>query len=123
MSQVAKRGRGRPKGAKNKKSNLSGATVERICEYRKFNPAEKLIAIANGEDQTAPWTKDDQFKATAKLFDAIHCQKSLPGGVDDDAERTPTNYEIVFVESDDDFILQGAASSEVAEAAHNREPL
>ena len=118
MTQTAKRGLGRPKGSKNKKSNLSIATVQRICEYHKFNPAEKLIAIANGQDNSESWDKADRLKATEKLFDAVHGNKSLPGGAVDE-QPAHHNYEIIFVESEDDFQLPGEASPEVAEMAHN----
>lgn len=120
MNQVAERGRGRPRGSKNKKTNLSGATVERICEVHKFNPAEKLIAIANGTDKTLEWDKADRLKATEKLFDAIHNKKALPG-IAADEQPVPHNYEIVFVEAEDDFKLPGEAGSEVVEMAHNPE--
>jgi len=111
MDQVAKRGRGRPRGSRNKKANLSGATVERICEFHKFNPAEKLIAIANGTDECDLWDKDDRLKATTKLFDAIHNKRALPAGATSDSEE-PRNYEIVFVESADGFTLPGESGSE-----------
>ena len=118
MSQTTKRGLGRPKGSKNKKTNLSIATVQRICEYHKFNPAEKLIAIANGQDNSEAWDKADRLKATEKLFDAVHGNKSLPGGAVDEQPQQH-NYEIVFVESEDDFELPGTTSAEVAQMAHN----
>jgi hypothetical protein len=122
MTEVAQRRRGRPKGSKNKRTNLSGATVQRICEFHKFNPAEKLIAIANGTDHSDDWNKDDRFKATAKLFDAIYQKTPIPGaGLIADDE--PRNYEIVFVESQDDFQLPGEACTEGVEATVRAEPI
>jgi hypothetical protein len=101
--EVISRRRGRPKGSKGKKTNLSSATVQKICEYNKFNPAEKLIHIARGDDKTEKWTADHKLRATEKLFDSIHNNKTLPGNVDNEAGTA--NYEIVFLESEDSVAL------------------
>lgn len=100
---------GRPKGSKNKKVNLSGATVERICEFHKFNPAEKLIAIAQGQDAET-WPQSIRYQAIQKLHDSIHNKKQLPAGAD--GESVDGQYEIVFIESGEGFELPGEASTE-----------
>lgn len=121
VNEVQKRRPGRPKGSKNKRRNLSVATVRDICDYHKFNPAEKLIAIANGTDDTEDWSKDDRLRATSKLFDAIHGAKSLPGNQLD--ESNGTQYEIVFVEGADGFQLPGEAGTAGIASDVQSEPL
>ena len=96
----ARPGAGRPKGSKNK--SLSLATVKEICEHHKFNPAEKLIAIAKNDDWDADgkritWPQVAQQKATEKLFDAIHGKTALPGSIDDSDGK---QFEIVFIEQE-----------------------
>lgn len=118
MSQPAKRGPGRPKGSKNKRRNLSQANVREICDFHKFNPAEKLIRIATNSDfdalgETIKWDRKDQLRATEKLYDGIHGSKAIPGLIE--SESTGTQYEIVFLESADDFELPGASSAEGSE--------
>jgi len=110
-TEPTKRPRGRPKGSKNKRVNLSEASVERICEYHKFNPTEKLIRIANNDDGDTQWPISLRYQAAAKLHDSIHNNKSLPGVKDGSSD---TQYEIVFLESSDDFELPGEGGPEGA---------
>lgn len=124
-STPAKRGRGRPKGSKNKRRNLSTANVREICDFHKFNPAEKLIRIATDSDFDATgekiaWDRRDQLRATEKLYDGIHGNKAVPGIAD---ESTGTQYEIVFVESADGFELPGAGSTEGAKGVLSEAPI
>ena len=102
MQNTNPRRRGRPKGSKNKNNVLAGATIERICEYRKFDPALKLIDIARNDDDSK-WDPATQFEATKLLFNAIHCKKPINGGELLDAP-VGTNYEIVFVEPETDSL-------------------
>lgn len=118
-NQVARRP-GRPKGSKNKKVNLSGATVEKICEFHKFNPAEKLIDIAKGQDSEA-WPLSIRYQAIQKLHDSIHNKKQLPGGAG--GEAVDGQYEIVFIESGESFELPGEASTESTAPALREEQI
>jgi hypothetical protein len=115
MTVPAKRGRGRPKGSKNKRKLLSHANVQTICEAHRFNPAEKLIAIATDSDfdedgRRIAWPLISQQRAAEKLFDAIHNKKALPGVADDDSN--PGQYEIIFLEGESGFTLPGEADAE-----------
>jgi hypothetical protein len=107
------RRRGRPKGSKNKRQNLSGASVATICEYHKFNPTSFLAMVANGTDVSEQWTKDDRLRAASKLHDSIHHNKSLIDKMEEDA--IDGQYEIVFVEASESFSLPGEASTESTE--------
>jgi hypothetical protein len=114
---TAKRGRGRPQGSKNKRSNLSRAHVRDICDYYKFNPAEKLIRIANNDDwdddgKRIDWPPGFQARATEKLFDAIHNNRKLQGVIE--GESGGEQITLAFIESGSDFALPGATSSEGA---------
>lgn len=105
MTQVAKRGRGRPKGSKNKNRLLSGATVAQICEYHKFNPTSFLAAVANGTEDTEQWTKDDRLRAASKLHDSIHHNKNV--GAIAQGEVLDGQFSLVFVEDTESFSLPG----------------
>lgn len=105
--------RGRPKGSKNKRSSLSAASVQQICEFNKFNPAQKLIEIANGTASDESWNKNDKLRATEKLFDAIHGKRSIPG-VDDGSGEGQQSLDLVFIEAEGNFQLPRAISTEVA---------
>lgn len=107
------RRRGRPKGSKNKRQNLSGASVAKICEYHKFNPTSFLAQVANGTELSEEWNKDDRMRAATKLHDSIHHNKSLFGNADQDA--IDGQYEIVFIEATEDFALPGETRTESAE--------
>jgi hypothetical protein len=120
-SKQAARPPGRPKGSKNKKANLSGATVERICEFHKFNPAEKLIAIAQGEDDQ-PWPLAIRYQAIQKLHDSIHNKKHLPGGEGLDGDGLG-QYEIVFIEGDTGFVIPGTPDAESIAGTVPAEPV
>ena len=110
MQNTNPRRRGRPKGSKNKNNVLAGATIERICEYKKFDPALKLIDIARNDDDST-WDSATQFEATKLLFNAIHCKKPIMGGELLDAPAG-TNYEIVFVEPESDGLtIPGTADA------------
>lgn len=113
---TAKRPPGRPKGSKNKRTSLAAATVRSICEDNRFNPAQKLIDIAKGNDLTEEWDKNDKMKATMWLADAVHNKPKQDNPL---VEDVPQNYEIVFIESEDDFALPGAPGPEVAEEAYS----
>ncbi len=111
----AKRGRGRPRGSKNKRKGLSHAHVREICDFHKFNPAEKLIAIARNDDwdedgKRIDWPIMSQQRATEKLFDAIHNAKRLPGELEHDV--TGSQITLAFIESDSDFTLPGTTGTE-----------
>ena len=126
MNAPEKRKPGRPKGSKNKRKGLSAANVRQICDYHKFNPAEKLIAIANNEDtdtdgNSINWPLAFQARATEKLFDAIHNKKSLPGV--DDGEGAEKQFEIVFIESGEHFQLPGESSTEGAAGVLQSSPV
>jgi hypothetical protein len=108
-SEVAKRGRGRPKGSKNINKLFSGATVAAICEYNKFNPTLFLLQVAKGLESTEQWTKDDRLRAATKLHDSIHHNKALNGGEQDAIDG---QFEIVFIEASEDFTLPGETHAE-----------
>ena len=117
MDAPAKRGRGRPKGSKNKRKGLSHAHVREICDFHKFNPAEKLIAIAKNDDwdedgRRISWPLASQQRAAEKLFDAIHGKAQLPGALEHEAGGSQIT--LAFIESDTDFTLPGATSTEGA---------
>ena len=116
MEQVAKRTRGRPKGAKNKNRIISGATVEQYCIVHNHNPTQFLIEIAQGKQlpHFTP-TQDDIFRANCKLHDSIHGSKSI--GKDELAGAgTDTQYEIVFIEPDSDALPGTADAGGVTQA-------
>jgi hypothetical protein len=98
-----KRKRGRPTGAKNKKINLSGASVERICEFHKYNPVEHLIRIATGVD-SEEWSQDNRARAVHKLVDSIHNKRAIVGAAFAD-DALDGQFEIVFHEDGTDFQL------------------
>lgn len=116
MKAPAKRGRGgRPKGSKNKRTNLSRAHVRDICDYHKFNPAEKLIRIATNDDWDSDgkrinWPMGFQARASEKLFDSVHNNKTLQGVLESDASGSQIT--LAFIESDTDFTLPGETSTE-----------
>lgn len=105
--------RGRPKGSKNKRTGLSASSVQQICEFNKFNPAQKLIDIANGTASDEAWNKNDKLRATEKLFDAIHNKRGVPG-VDDGSSDGQQSLELVFIEAEGNFQLPREIGSEVA---------
>lgn len=109
-NEVAKRGRGRPKGSRNKNKLLSGATVAQVCEYHKHHPTEFLVKVAKGMDVNGfvP-THDDVYRANVKLHDSIHHNKALGGGGEavEDGQ-----YEIVFIEASESFELPGTPHAE-----------
>ena len=109
-NQVAKRGRGRPKGSRNKNKLLSGATVAQVCEYHKHHPTEFLVKVAKGlsVDGFEP-THDDVYRANIKLHDSIHHNKTIGGAGE---EAIDGQYEIVFVEASEGFQLPGEANAE-----------
>ena len=126
--------RGRPKGSRNKRLRLAVASVREICEDGRFNPAQKLVQIANGKDTTQAWDKADRLKATMWLAESIHGKRGLMQDADNDE---PRNYEIVFVEDSNEFIppdsfradratditLQGETSTGVAALTDGSQPV
>lgn len=121
MQEVAKRGKGRPPGSRNKKVNLSGASVERICEYHGFNPVEKLIRIANGTDDEH-WPLPLKYAATAKLVDGIYGKRTPIPGLSDGA-ALDGQFSLVFVEDGAPFTLPGQADAEGTAPVVQPEPI
>lgn len=103
MEQATRR-RGRPVGATTKKSLLSGASVERICDFHKYNPVEHLIRIANNSDPGREWDPIDQARAVHKLADLIHGRSKLASGLGD-GDTVDGQYSIIFEEDSADFAL------------------
>jgi hypothetical protein len=118
--QVATKTRGRPKGSKNKRKMLSADLIAHQCDSASHNPVQFLIEVADGTDHTYEWTKDDRFKANAKLVDLIHGNKKMLEDIDDDING---QYEIVFLQGDEGFTLPGATSTESLEGIHGPVPL
>jgi hypothetical protein len=90
--------------------------VRTICEFHKFNPAEKLIAIAKNDDfdedgRRIDWPIALRQRATEKLFDAVHGKAALPGESIADGSAP---VQLVFLEASDDFALPGEVRSESA---------
>lgn len=119
--EVAKRKGGRPLGSKTKKINLSGASIERICEYHKFNPVEKLIRIANRCDDIA-WPPALEFAATAKLVEGIYGKRQAIPGLSDGGP-IDGQFSLVFVEDGAPFTLPGQADAEGTAPVVQPEPI
>jgi hypothetical protein len=118
MNQALKRGgRGRPPGSKNKRKALSADLIAKQCDEARHNPIAWLIGVGNGTNHDYAWNKDDRFKANAKLADLIHGEKRL---MVEDKSQEATQYEIVFLENETDFQLQGAPGTEGTAPVHGQ---
>jgi len=124
MSEPAKRAVGRPKGSKNKRKNLTGATIEQICIINNHHPTEFLVQVAKGRTVCGfvP-TRDEQLSANKKLHDAIHENHRLLAAVDDEGATVDGQYTILFEEEADSFTLPGQADAEGVAQAMRTEPL
>lgn len=122
MTQPVKRGRGRPKGSKNKNRLLSGQTVAQICEYHRFNPTAFLVGVANGSDDTEQWSKDDRLRAATKLHDSIHHNRALSGG-SQEGDAIDGQYSILFEEPSVSIALPGETNAGSPSPDVREEPL
>ena len=112
---MARRGRGRPKGSKNKRKALSADLISQQCDQVGHNPIAFLLGVAQGIDHSEEWNKDDRYKANVKLADLIHGNKKLQEDMDDAING---QYEIVFAEAPGEFTLPGEAGAARATGIH-----
>ena len=120
MTAPAKRGRGRPKGSRNKSKIISGATIEHYCDIHNWNPTVFLIEVAKG--QHPEFGPDDQLRANIKLHDGIHHNRGI-GKVALGGELIDGQFSLVFEESPDDFALPGQTDAEGITEALREEPI
>ena len=121
MNQPVRKRMGRPPGAKNKRKSLSADMIAEQCDRAKHNPVGWLIGVANGTNIDYDWTKDDRFKANAKLAELIHGEKRLT--VEQQTSEA-TQYEIVFVNDETTgFELPGEGGAASPENVHGPAPI